>query len=301
MSGITGATGVRTLAEGFAFLECPRWHDGLLWVSDMHRDQVVAINLAGEVEKLIEIPGRPGGLGWLPDGSLLVVATLDRKILRLDGDALTVHSDLTSIGVTDHELNDMTVDALGRCFVGEFGVDVHEWSALNMPRVEHEGLDVLGEVPLPEAAVFIVEPDGTPRVAAGGLRFPNGSAVSAALDRYVVAESFGLRLSEYDIANGALSSRRIHDLGFVPDGISQMDAEGAVWVSDPFYKAARRVDPSGRITDSVQFDSIVYACELGGAEGRTLFACLASSANPAETIHLLDSHIAIAKVDVPIG
>jgi sugar lactone lactonase YvrE len=294
------STTIATVARGFAFLECPRWHGGRLWVSDMHRGLVLALAQDGDVERSIAVPGRPGGLGWLPDGSLLIVSTLDRRILRHDGDELTTYADLSDVGVTEHELNDMIVDATGRCYVGEFGVDVHAWMHEHMPRVPGEGVKVLGEVAIPEAAVFAVAPDGTVSAAAGGLRFPNGAAVDVQRGRYVVAESFGLRLSAFDrAADGSLSGRRVFDLGFVPDGISRLDREGATWVSDPLGGAVHRVDVDGQITDSITFELSPYACELGGADGRTLFACLASTADPEQTVDLLDSRVDAVEVDIP--
>ena len=289
----------RTLADGFAFLECPRWHEGRLWVPDMHRDLVVAIDDEGDVEQIAEVPGRPGGLGWLPDGSFLVVATLDRKIMRYDRGQLSTYCDLSTIGVTDHELNDMTVDATGRCFVGEFGVDIHAWMEQNVARAQAEGMDSLAMAPMPEASVFVITTDGVPTVGATGFRFPNGSAVDTGATRFVVAETFGLRLSEFDIVDGALSGRRVHDLGFAPDGISQMDSEGAVWVSNPLGRSAHRVSPDGTVTDEVGFDLPVYACELGGPDGRSLYACLASTADPYQTVQLRDSRIDVARVAVP--
>jgi sugar lactone lactonase YvrE len=297
---MTSNNTISTLAHGFAFLECPRWHNGRLWVSDMHRGVIVALGENGEMEETVSIPGRPGGFGWLPDGTLLIVSTLDRRIIRYREGGMTTYADLADVGVTDHELNDMVVDPTGRCYVGESGVDVHAWMAEHMPRVAGEGVGVLGKAPLPEAAVFVVSTDGAISTAAAGLRFPNGGAVDLVRHRYIVAETFGLRLSVFDRSeDGQLSAPRVFDLGFPPDGISRIDREGAVWVSDPLGRAVHRVDADGQITDSIVFELPVYACELGGADGRTLFACLASSVDPLQTVDLLDSRIDAARVGIP--
>src|SRR3954452_20182676 len=106
---------MRTLLEGGAFFEGPRWHEGRWWVSDFYRHAVLTIAPDGRSEEVLTVEGQPSGLGWLPDGSLLVVSMLDRRVLRWDGRELSVHADLSA--QTEHELNDMVVDAHGRAYV----------------------------------------------------------------------------------------------------------------------------------------------------------------------------------------
>jgi sugar lactone lactonase YvrE len=291
---------IKTIAAGFAFLECPRWHDDRIWVSDMHRGLILTLGGEGEIEQTIAIPPRPGGFGWLADGSLLAVSTLDRRIVRYRDGELTTHADLSAIGVTDSDLNDMVVDAAGRCYVGESAVNVYAWMEEHMPRVEREGVGALGRAPLPEAEVFAVHPDGTVRVAAGGLRFPNGATVDPVRGRYIVAETFGLRLSVFEWGDdGELGARETIDLGFPPDGISNVDRDGAVWVADPLGGATHRVGLDGQVTDTIAFEMSPYACELGGPDGSTLFACLAPTVDPEQTVKLLESRVDAVTVAVP--
>lgn len=290
---------IKTLAEGFAFLECPRWHDGHLWTVDMHRDLVIAIAQDGSWEE-ISVPGRPGGMGWLSDGSLVVVATQKRKVMRYRDGKLSTYCDLSDIGVTEHELNDMVVDRSDRCYVGEFGVDVHAWMAENVPKVETQGMAVLAELPIPEAGLFMIE-NGKARTVASGLRFPNGAAISADQTRFIVAETFGLRLSEFRLADGELSDRRLIDLGFAPDGISRLDIEDGVWVSDPFGSKAHRVGADGTISETITFQLPVHACELGGDDGLTLFALVGSTADPNVSVHARDARVDTVRVDIPVS
>ncbi|PRZ34775.1 sugar lactone lactonase YvrE [Antricoccus suffuscus] len=288
---------MKTLVGGFAFLECPRWHDGKLWMVDMHRDLVVVVSEDGSTEE-ITVPGRPGGMGWFQDGSLAVAATQNRKIMRYHDGELSTYCDMSDIGDSEHEINDLVMDANDRCYVGEFGVDVHAWMAENVPKVEEHGIAILAEAPLDEADVFLVE-NGQATVAASGLRFPNGAAISVDQTRYVVAETFGLRLSEYKLIDGVLSDRRIIDLGFGPDGISRMDEQGGIWLSDPMGSKVHRVDATGAITDTVECDLPAYACEIGGSDGHTLFVCLASSADPNLTVNTRDARIDTVQIGIP--
>ncbi len=288
---------IETFVGGFAFLECPRWHDGKLWMVDMHRDLVVAVSEDGSTEEFT-VPGRPGGMGWFKDGSLAVVAMHNRKVMKYSNGELSTYCDMTDIGATQHELNDLVMDAHDRCYVGEFGVDVYAWMAENMPKAQEHGVKILGEIPIKEADVFVIE-NGRASVAASGLRFPNGAAVSVDQTRYVVAETFGLRLSEYKLADGVLTDRRIIDLGFAPDGISRMDEEGGIWISDPLGSKVHRIDAAGAITEIVECDLPAYACEIGGPDGRTLFICLGSSFDPNLTVKTRDARIATVRVDVP--
>jgi len=177
--------------DGLAFPEGPRWHDGRLWFSDQHDKRVVAMSVDGAAETIVEVPQQASGLGWLPDGRLLVVSMLDRKVMRLESDgSLVVHADLS--GLAPGSCNDMVVDARGRAYVGNFGFDMYA-----------------GEKPR-DTCVIAVEPDGTARVAAEGLAFPNGSTISPDGRQLLVGESVGARISAFDIdQNGALSNHRI--------------------------------------------------------------------------------------------
>src|SRR5437667_418780 len=147
------------LADGFVFLEGPRWHDGRLFVSDMHADRVLAVGLDGRVDRILDVPAQPSGLGWLPDGRLLVVSMTDRKVLRVDPGGLAVHGDLS--GIATFHCNDMVVDGQGRAYVGNFGWDYE------------------GGAPQRNAALALVHPDGRVVRAGDDLAFPNGTVITA--------------------------------------------------------------------------------------------------------------------------
>lgn len=253
--------------QGLAFPECPRWHDGRLWFSDMHAGSVHRLDAEGNVEHVVDVPGGPGGIGWLPDGRLLVVSMRDRKILRLDPDGLQVHADLASYG--EGNANDMVVDSLGRAYVGNYGFDADA-----------------GEDEKP-TSLLLVEPKGRVHVVAEALHFPNGMVISDDGRTLIVAESYAQRLTAFDIeADGWLTNARVWaDLRpNVPDGIC-LDAEGAVWIADPVFHQVFRVVEGGNVTDAYALgDRGAFACMLGGGERTVLYVCTAHSSDPAQTI-----------------
>jgi len=269
------------LLDGLAFPEGPRWHDGRLWFSDMHQHRVVAIDTDGHAETIVEVPNRPSGLGWLPDGRLLVVSMTDRRVLRLERNSLIEHADLSSLA-TFH-CNDMVVDAGGRAYVGNFGFD----------------LDA-GETPTP-AALVLVTPEGSAKVAADDLMFPNGTVITPDGRTLIVGESFGARLTAFDIADdGSLSNRRewARTEGAVPDGIC-LDEEGAIWVASPISAEVLRVREGGQVTDRIKVETQAFACMLGGDDGRTLFICTAASSNPEECRASASGRIETLQVAIP--
>lgn len=251
---------MRTIAAGLAFAEGPRWHDGRLWFSDMGAGAVLAVDPdGGTPEIVVTVPGRPSGLGWLPDGRLLVVSMAQRSVLRLEGDELVVHADLSKL--VGHDCNDMVVDAGGNAYVGNAGFEL---SARPLQVVAAE--------------VVLVRPDGTASVVDDEVLFPNGSVVADDGRTLVVAETFGNRLTAFDIAgDGTLSGRRTWaDLpGRSPDGIC-LDAEGAIWVADASSSTCVRVREGGAVVDEVDVGPWhAFACALGGASATTLFVCAA--------------------------
>ena len=268
------------LLDGLKFSEGPRWRDGRLWFSDMWGLRVMTVDEAGSAETIVEVPGRPSGLGWLPDGTLLIVSMQDRRLLRLDGDRLSEVADLSPVA-TWHT-NDMVVDALGRAYVGNLGADL------------------LGGAPR-ASALALVTPDGAVSVAAEGLEFPNGAVITPDGATLIIAESQGRRLTAFAVAaDGALSGRRVFaDLGeVVPDGIC-LDAEGAVWVSNPRAPEVVRVLEGGAVTDRVSTAHNAYACMLGGADGRTLFVCSADGGEADRVAGRSVAYIEVASVAVP--
>jgi sugar lactone lactonase YvrE len=295
-------THVSVLLDGRSFLEAPRWHDGRLWVSDQYLGEVLALDpVGGAAEVVAKIPGEPAGLGWLPDGRMLVVSMLDRQLLRQEPTGeLVVHADLS--GFCGGNLNDLVVDERGRAYAGNFGFDL-----------------MAGEAPRPTVLVR-VDPDGTATVAAKDLHFPNGAVVLPAAGggrpTLVVAETFGYRLTAFDIAaDGALVRQRVwadlsaggrrtpdlpaDDRIVAADGICA-DAEGAIWVVDAFHNRVLRVREGGEVRAEVSTgDEGAYACALGGPDGHTLFVCTARSYVEEERRATRESRVLTCRVDVP--
>lgn len=254
---------LEVLLDGLYFPEGPRWHDGRLWFSDFYAHEVVAVDENGRRESMIEVPNQPSGLGWLPDGKLLVVSMTDRKLMRLDPDGLKLHADLWDAAAW--HCNDMVVDAEGGAYVGNFGFNSHG-----------------GEEPRP-ANLIRVDPDGKVSVAAKDLMFPNGSVITPDGKTLIVGETRGNRLSAWDRApDGALSNRRVFaDLGKgYPDGIC-LDEEGAVWYADPRNNEVVRVAEGGAVLERISTgDYGAFACMLGGSDRKTLFVCTAAGSGP---------------------
>ncbi len=273
---------IRPLLDGLVFPEGPRWRDGRLWFSDMHAQEVVAVTPGGEREVVARVPGNPSGLGWLPDGRLLIVSMEDRRLLRQEADgSLVEHADLSALATG--RCNDMIVDAAGRAYVGHFGFDLHERARFA------------------EASLIAVAPDGKATVAAAPLRFPNGTVITPDGRTLVVGETFGGRLTAFDVGDdGALSNRRVWaELGVPPDGIC-LDAEGCIWVAVPRPGGFLRVAEGGEVRARVDLDGWGgYACMLGGDDGRTLFLLEARTADPAEMSGRGNGRIRTMEVDAP--
>jgi len=264
---------VTTVMSGFSFLEAPRWRGDRIWMSDFYGLKVLSAREDGsDVRVEAEVPQQPSGLGWLPDGRLLIVSMRDRRLLRREADGtLVTHADLSEHAAGP--LNDMVVDAKGRAYVGNFG------------------FDLMGGAPVEPTALHRVTPDGEVTEAATGLWFPNGSVVGED-DVLLVNETFGNRVTAFDVTDdGRLTNRRVWaEFGPLPterstekalaqvtvaaDGAC-LDAEGALWIADATGGRLLRVTEGGDVTDEIRPGTNVYACALGGADGRTLFACAA--------------------------
>jgi len=262
-------TKARILASGLYFGEGPRWHAGRLWFSDFYDHAVKSVDESGGLRTELEIDDQPSGLGWLPDGRLLVVAMHRRQVLRIDPDGVSVHADLSAIA-TFHT-NDMVVDRQGRAYVGNFGFELDQ--ALKARGVESVIADH------PTARLARVDPDGRVHVAADDLHFPNGCVIPPDGGTLIVAETLAMRLTAFDIGpDGSLSNRRVWAmLGMrAPDGIC-LDADGHVWVANAIAPECVLVAPGGEVIATVETAQPCFACMLGGPQRRTLFMMTAPS------------------------
>lgn len=245
---------------GLSFPEDPRWHDGQLWFSDFGHRLVRKADASGALTEVVRVEASPSGLGWLPDGTLLVVSMGDRRLLRARADgSLTTHADLASFA--PQPCNDMAVSASGNAYVGHMGFDLFA----RPPKVA-------------PASLLLVRPDGSASVAADELLLPNGTVITPDGRTLIVAETVGRRLTAFTIADdGSLGERRLFAAlpGRSPDGIA-LDAEGAIWVADAASNECVRVREGGTITDVVTATQRCFACALGGPDGRTLFLCTAA-------------------------
>jgi sugar lactone lactonase YvrE len=289
----------RVVLEGGAFFEAPRWHNGRWWVSDFYRHVVLTVDEDGRTEEILEVEGQPSGLGWMPDGSLLVVSMRDRRILRRAPDgAVKVHADVSEHCVG--HLNDMVVDRHGRAYAGHFGFDLMAFAD-----------------PAP-ASLLRVDPDGTSSVAADELLFPNGSVITPDGRTLIVGETAGARYTAFTIAgDGSLTDRRIWaqvapapelttleevlaQLEFGPDGCA-LDAEGHIWSADEAGARCVRLARGGAIADEIVAPDGLncFACMLGGDDGRTLLICAAPDFVETKRAAAREAVLLAARVDVP--
>jgi sugar lactone lactonase YvrE len=272
---------LKVLLDGLLFGEGPRWHDDRLFFSDMHAHKVMAVDMQGHAEVVAEVPAWPSGLGWLPDGRMLIVSMTDRRLLRLDADGLKEFADLSKLA--SFHCNDMVVDGKGRAYVGNFG------------------FDLIARAELAPAEMVLVTPDGAARVVARELLFPNGTVIKPDGATLIVAETFRRQLTAFDIEPaGSLSNRRVWaELGnVVPDGTA-LDAEGAIWVASPRTSEVVRVKEGGAVAERIKVAKRAFACALGGPGRRTLFVMTASSSLIDECNAKRDGRVEITEVDVP--
>lgn len=277
---MTGAAKLEILLDGLTFPEAPRWRDGVLWFSDFYTFRVMTVDLRGTAKTIVEVPQRPSGLGWMPDGTLLVVSMLDHKLMRLEGGRLRTVADLGDLATGP--CNDMVVDAMGRAYVGNFGYDRHKGAPERL------------------TCLVRVDPDGRVSRAADDLFFPNGTVITSDGKRLIVGETRAKRLTSFDIArDGTLSNRRVFAQfdDCLPDGIC-LDEEGAIWVADAGGKRVIRVFEGGRIAQTISTGTQgCYACMLGGADRRTLFLCTSSGSGP-QMAEKRDGRIEFTRVEV---
>lgn len=262
------------LADGFCFGEGPRWFEGLLWFSDMLGEAVHTCDLRGSLTTL-PLPGHtPSGLGFRPDGSLLIVSAEDRQVLRYDGETVSAVADLSDL--VPASLGDMVIDDLGRAYIGSQAFD--------------------------GGTIVRLDTDDTATVVATDLDFPNGMVITADRGTLIVAESMGRRLTAYAIGkDGELTDRRpfADNLDGPPDGIA-LDARGGVWVAMTLAHQFERITEGGEVTDRIDIgDRVAIACTLGGPERRTLFLLSSTDAYPKRLVGTRLARLDAVQVDIP--
>ena len=238
------------LASGLAMGESPRWHDDRLWVCDWVAGEVLTFDDDGSRTVVRTVPWLPFSIDWLPDGRLVVASGSGRRVWREEPDG-----SLSPYGGLDRLWNEVVVDGRGNTFVNEIG------------------FDMMAGAPPAVGTVVVVRSDGAMREVADDLWFPNGMAITPDDTTLIVAESYGNRLTAFDIGpDGGLTGRRVWaELGdAAPDGIC-LDVEGAVWFADVPHRRCVRVREGGEVLQAVDVDRGCFACMLGGVDGRTLF------------------------------
>ena len=275
------------LIEGLTFTEGPRWRDGRLYFSDFFTHRVLAVDTKGNMETIVETPQQPSGLGWSPDGTMLIVSMNDQKLLSFSNGELSEVADLSQLATS--LCNDMVVDKKGNAYIGNFGFDLHA-----------------GE-PIKPTNLILVRPGEEPIVVAENVFFPNGTVITPDDKTLIVGETFASCLTAFDInEDGTLANRRVWaDLrsieeGYtpVPDGIC-LDAEGAIWVASPSTNDVIRVQEGGALLDKVEVDRGAFACMLGGENGNTLFISTANDSTEETCLKERSARIEVIDVDVP--
>jgi sugar lactone lactonase YvrE len=284
-------THTSTFIDGLYFGESPRWHEGKLWYSDFYDKAVKSADLKGKVKLEVQLDEQPSGLGWMPDGKLLLVCMESLALKRLEKNKLVLHADLSQY--SKHLCNDMVVDKQGNAYVGNFGFNLdHELQARGVA-------DVIANHP--KANIVRVTPQGDVSVASGGMSFPNGSVITPDGKTLIVAETLGLRLTAFDILeNGELTNRREWAAtgARAPDGIC-MNADGNIWVANAVGNECVLFAEGGEVLQVVNTSQNCYACMLGGDDGKTLFMMTAESSEASIVSASRGGKIEMLKVASP--
>jgi len=278
------------LMDGLTFGEGPRWHEEKFYFSDFYSHKVFSLDMEGNSEVIVEVPAQPSGLGWMPDGTMLIVSMKDKKLLSFNNNTLSEVADLSNLA--GFHCNDMVVDDQGNAYIGNFGFNTYS-----------------GEEIRP-ANLILVRPGEDPCLAADDLLFPNGTVITPDGKTLIVGETYAARLTAFDINQDAtLSNRRVWadftldaDEGDIPlpDGMC-LDVEGAIWVASPSTAEVIRVREGGVILDRIPVETNAYACMLGGEDLKTLFICTsnASGVDPESALREKSGKIETIKVEVP--
>jgi sugar lactone lactonase YvrE len=277
-----------TLIDGLYFGESPRWHNGRLWYSDFYDKAVKSVGLEGNTRLEVQLDEQPSGLGWLPDGSLLVVCMESLTLKRLEKNSLVLHADLSEH--SKYLCNDMVVDKQGNAYVGNFGFNLDA-------EMQTRGVEAV-MTDHPKANLVKVTPQGDVSVAASGMSFPNGCVITPDGKTFIVAETLGLCLTAFDIGeNGELKNRRIWAATGtrVPDGIC-MNADGHIWVANAAGHECALIAQGGDVLEIVNTSQNCYACMLGADDGKTLFMLTAQSSQAGEAAASRTGKIELSKV-----
>jgi sugar lactone lactonase YvrE len=248
---------VQQLLDGLSFGESLRWHQDRLWLADWGAQEVVAVDGQGQPEVMarVDFPAFPMCIDWRPDGRLLIVAARYGRLLRQERDgSLVTQADLSGLADPGHPWNEIVVDGRGNAYLN------------------NQGFDFPGGEFAP-GTIAMLKPDGSAQLVADGIAFPNGMAITPDNSTLIVAESYGQKLTAYQIADdGRLSRPRVWaDLGDgVPDGIC-LDAQGAIWYADVPNRQCVRVREGGEVLQTIQLDRGCFSCALGGPDRTTLF------------------------------
>jgi sugar lactone lactonase YvrE len=275
--------------SGLYFGECPRWHDGRLWYSDFFDHAVFSVSSDGERRSEVDFEGEPAGLGWLPDGRLLINSRLDRTVYRREPDGTVLPHGSLEPWATWHA-NDMVVASNGQAYAGNFGFDLDALYAGTLP----------GSA-IRSTSVIRVDPDGSSAEAASDLAFPNGMVITEDGATLIVAESMGFRLSAFDRApDGTLSNRREWAAldGIAPDGIC-LCADGSLWVANAMAAECVRVAEGGEVLERVATSMNAFACMLGDEDRRTLYVVTAPDSHAAKARLARHGAIEKARTTVP--
>ncbi len=273
--GLQNRRQTTTVAEGLMFPEAPRWRDGALWFTDQHARKVIRMNPNGELHTIIETPDLPGGLGWLPDGTPLVVMMTQRRVCRIENGALREYANLSQLA--SFHCNDMLLDTQGRCWVGNFGYDLHGGEAIK------------------PAEIILIPPGQNPRVVTHDVIFPNGMAITPDANTLIVAETFAARIRAFSIgANGQLDNPTVWadlDGGF-PDGLC-LAQDGSLWVAIPNIGEVLQIEPDGNVLTRITTQGRPYACVLDEQE-KQLYITTSETDDPQQARRLCSGRIEVA-------
>jgi sugar lactone lactonase YvrE len=271
--------------SGLKFAESPRWQNGKLWFLDIHDKAIKTADLAGSVSTAIGLPFLPNAFGLTSDGNVVVGDAFQRRIYCMTGGVLRELVDISNL--TQSCLSDGIVGPKDRFYVGDIGYNFFDPTAK----------------PVDTCVIVLVEPDGRASLVADNLFFPNGMVITPDGQTLIVGETFGHRLTAYDIQqDGSLCNRRVWaqlPTSVSPDGIC-LDAQGGVWCANPEgADSVVRVREGGEITDRIKLNTNAYAVTLGGPERRHLLICASNSHNPAEIQRSPSASLQVVEVDVP--